>query len=596
MASSLIHPFHRRSAGRFLGEKQEAIDSFVQFVRGGNPPRYPLEIFLEVSNVCDLQCVMCPRFSSFNQARKQAVWDVDPGFLDPDSTTASLGPLLEHALLVHAFGYGEPTIHPSFADFLQHLAQYEVMIRFFTNGMHLTDSLVRQLVDLSVHQITVSLSGSNRNDYESVYQGGDYDRVIDGLARLRDAKKAARSRYPIVTINSLTFEHHVRTLDVFVEQMAGLGVARIGLNRLLEHSNFFPTMKGHEASMRSPETHSAIDAAFAAAARHGVELEVHAVLGEEFSKPMIEAADLPDRVPVGKFREIAGSLPVLPRAAGEEPAIPVIDIDHERYPEIRRRMGVQPVPAPPDSRRFYCLEPFKTFYLRRGGQVKTCCNMRDDAIAVGDIRRWTGEQIWNGSAYETARSAILNGQYPWFGCSSCLQARLAPASHGLQRIVPEYAAWHPSARGYPFDDATVRELEIDGASIVDRLFDRGVDATAAPDAGERVTSVLALVRDVSELDASWSAVLEGFVDRSTAEGFSGWLWSPLFSDLRLPVELWVGNEKRLAGVASQYRPDLAAAGKGDGRFGFTLGTRLSDSEIRAARVRIAGTSCALRNS
>src|SRR5450759_385319 len=211
---SVIWPFSRsdrtlRRAASFLEQKREAVDSFLQFARGGMPPRFPLEIYLEVSNVCDLRCVMCPRFSAFNPARKQAIWDVDPGFLETDPATLGLSPLLDHALVVHAFGYGEPTIHPSFPSFLEHVSQYEVLIDFFTNGMHLTEDLVKQLVELSIFQITVSFSGATAGEYENVYQGGDFERVLSGLARLRDAKRAAGSAYPRVHINSLSFEHHL---------------------------------------------------------------------------------------------------------------------------------------------------------------------------------------------------------------------------------------------------------------------------------------------------------------------------------------------------------------------------------------------------
>ncbi|HET7451969.1 MAG TPA: radical SAM protein, partial [Thermoanaerobaculia bacterium] len=177
-----------------LDRKRAAVASFVEFSEGRTPtPRYPLEIYLEVSNVCDLRCVMCTRFSAFNPARKQAIWDVDPGFLDAGGAAAALEPLLEHALIVHAFGYGEPTIHPDFPGFLSHLARYEVLVDFFTNGMHLTPDFARRLVDLSVHHLTVSFSGATREAYESVYQGGSFERVLAGLAAVRDARRAAGS-------------------------------------------------------------------------------------------------------------------------------------------------------------------------------------------------------------------------------------------------------------------------------------------------------------------------------------------------------------------------------------------------------------------
>ena len=50
----------------FHAQKQQAIESFLDFIVGGEQPRWPLEVFIEVSNLCDLQCAMCHTFSALN--------------------------------------------------------------------------------------------------------------------------------------------------------------------------------------------------------------------------------------------------------------------------------------------------------------------------------------------------------------------------------------------------------------------------------------------------------------------------------------------------------------------------------------------------
>jgi MoaA/NifB/PqqE/SkfB family radical SAM enzyme len=592
---SVIWPFSRsdrtlRRAASFLEQKREAVDSFLQFARGGMPPRFPLEIYLEVSNVCDLRCVMCPRFSAFNPARKQAIWDVDPGFLETDPATLALGPLLEHALVVHAFGYGEPTIHPSFPSFLEHVAQYEVLIDFFTNGMHLTEALVKQLVELSIFQITVSFSGATAGEYENVYQGGDFERVLSGLARLRDAKHAAGSAYPRVHINSLSFEHHLRELDGFVDLMARHGVNRVEVTRLLEHDSLLPQLHGHAADFRSPQVREAVGRAKAVAAERGVELSLYPLIEEAIAEPAVpEGPRGEPPAPLGRFKEIARALPVLPRSDEREPKIDVIDLDADSPPEIRRRLAVRSPDRKPGDSPFYCMEPFKTFYLRRGGQVKTCCYMVDSAPAFGDIRRWTGEEIWKGGAYETVREAIVNGQYPLSACGSCLANRQAPASHGAGLMMRNYLAWNPRSEKSPLDTETANWLDgSTGFDIVSRIF-ATQGALALPEASARAQKLVSLIEE----DLSWSAALEGWVDHVSERGVAGWLWSPLFPDLRLPVTLLVGDRRLGESISNEYRPDLVEAGKGDGRYGFSFPAPLSREEMGAATVRIGDSRCAV---
>ena len=126
---------------KFHRQKRLAFESFSDFAAGKQTPEWPLEIFLEVSNVCDLKCAMCPTFSGLNPRRFTNLQEMDRGLMQLGEHTLPLESVLEYAPVVHAHGYGEPTIHPEFTKFISYLAGFEVLLDFFTNGMHLTDAL-----------------------------------------------------------------------------------------------------------------------------------------------------------------------------------------------------------------------------------------------------------------------------------------------------------------------------------------------------------------------------------------------------------------------------------------------------------------------
>ncbi len=578
--------------GRLLPRKIETIESFLRFTRGEEFPRYPFEMYLEVSNVCDLSCVMCPTFSSLNPARSTAIRMHDPGFLKSDEVFKAVGPLLERTLIVHAFGYGEPTIHPSFPSFLAHLAKYEALVDFFTNGMHLTDQLVDHLVDLSVHHLTVSFSGSAKQDYESVYQGGKFETVLAGLTRIAQAKAAAGSRFPRVHIHSLSFDHHMRRLDDFVELMANHGVNEIEVTPLVEHA-MLPALSGHSSDTRSPEVRSAVEKAKEIALARGLTLFVHPDLqpeGADGGRPDGGEAETP-HVSVGQFLEAAARIVESP-IAPVVPDPPVLDPRNESADEMRRRLGIGHLPL---ATNFVCMEPFKTFYLRRGGKVKACCYMRDDAPGLGTIARESGEKIWKGTPFGLFRSSILAGQYPAHACGSCLENRLAPNEHLLERALRDYADWHPAAKGFPFDSETSAALVPvrTGEQIAARHWARRPKASAGPGAEERLGKVLALLEGVTRLEPPHTAIVEGWVDHVSAQGVTGWAWSPLYPDLRLPVSVWRNDRKVADLIATEFRPDLATMGKGDGRFGFAFpfGEAVAWKPEDAIRVRLGGTAC-----
>src|SRR5262249_31556648 len=279
---------------------------------------------------------------------------------------------------------------------------------------HLTEALARQVVELSVHRITLSFSGSTRETYESVYQGGDFDRTLAGLSRLQEAKREAGSRYPQLHVNSLSFDHHIRDLDRFVALLAAHGAAFSEVPRLLEHPSMLPQLTGHAADLRSPAQRNAVERARARADARGITLSLHETLEAEL---VAQAAGTPRetaraRMPVESFRAIASGLPVNPPKAEPPGALPVLDLDRDTPDEIRRQLRVHPVPPEPSGSSFACLEPFKTFYVRRGGQVKPCCYSADDSPALGHVERWSGAEIWHGPGFAAVRGAIANGEYP----------------------------------------------------------------------------------------------------------------------------------------------------------------------------------------
>lgn len=64
--------------------------------------------------------------------------------------------------------------------------------------------------------------------------------------------------------------------------------------------------------------------------------------------------------------------------------------------------------------------------------------------------------------------------------------------------------------------------------------------------------------------------IEGYVDELLRSGASGWVWAPSAPELPLEVEVVQDHVVVGRGLAEQMRPDLKAAGKGTGRYGFRI--------------------------
>ena len=426
------------SSPLYTSAKLETLVSARRFVEGGPVPAYPMNVFLEVSNFCNLRCAMCQPFSNLNPQRLSSIRIEERGFMSKE-TAFKLESLLPHAFYAQVFGYGEPTLNPDFEQFLRLCGTYETLIVFFTNGMRLTPALCETIVANRVFEITVSFSGSSKADYEAIYVGGVWETVIEGIRGLAAQKAAANSLFPIITVNSLGFRHHIAELEEFVRVMADAGVNRIWVKPLIPTATT-PHLAHHVSIPRPWVEGHILERAKSLAASMGVELlttpyEATAVADEAQHAAAVDAV-------FSNFR-----------SSSEVPYVPVRDlknlvIEAEDAPPItpdadlrEGKRGYQGFTPAKDlgAEDLYCFEPFYTLYAGRDGKLKPCCNAKPPT-QMGDLLHQSGMDAWQGDEFTTVRRTILEGGYPNM-CRACVRFGNAHPNHHFLDAVYDYRSW-----------------------------------------------------------------------------------------------------------------------------------------------------------
>ncbi len=451
-----------KSGPRYLAEKRQAITSFYSFAEGGAVPRWPLEIYLEISNVCDLKCAMCGPFSAFNSRRLFSIKKEERGFL---SEYTALESLLRYSLRVHCFGYGEPTIHPKFQEIIRYISEYDVPIDFFTNGMHLTESLCEFLVEKKIYRMVLSFSGVNKEEYENVYIGGDYEKVLAGVSRLADIKAKRKSAFPKIEVNCMGFQHQLDRIVEFVDLMADHGVNIISL-KPVEGFSHIPQLHAHIAIMRPWKEGVLLEKAVARARERGLHFEsgvfINAtkVAAEEevelrrqsriqihIHMPQDEANSF---VPINRLRAEAEKVKLnKPPVQTEIPANQSYSACPQTKEARREHLDIR---SPELAVDIPCCEPFKSFYVKRSGIVKPCCfGLNNVGGLLGDVNRNSAEEIWRGAGFQAIQEAIPDGEYPMKICRTCITYGIAPKNHYVEHLVGGYGEWFEAVFGQPFD-------------------------------------------------------------------------------------------------------------------------------------------------
>lgn len=102
---------------------------------------------VELANYCNLSCEYCP---NPKQRRKKGYMSIDT-FMD----VVSVAKLCEQSL-IYLHNFGEPLMHPHIAEFISYASNEGIECSFFTNGLLLSEEVIKSLYEAGLKRISIS--------------------------------------------------------------------------------------------------------------------------------------------------------------------------------------------------------------------------------------------------------------------------------------------------------------------------------------------------------------------------------------------------------------------------------------------------------
>lgn len=430
-------------------QKKTALESFVAFTGNGKLPEWPLELSIEVSNQCDMACAMCPSYSPLNRQKYQHLPASDRGFLHISDLYA-IDDMLQHAIIVHLGGYGEPTQHPKFKELISYLSRFEVLVDFSTHALNLTEALCDHLVKHGVYRVNINLSGATREDYESIYVGSDFEQVLNNISLLAETKNRYGSAYPIISVNSIAFDFHLEKLPLFVETVAKQGAEVVVLKPLNTYDGISQVHK--RAVIMDPHKHtSLLDQALEIARQYKVNL---------VTNPFTSTVNLPGNSAMQKaqFRHkginsLSTEYVSLKQIKSQGLAAATsnsVDENTAVAGTIVPNATDNTPPAYTVNNKHPCFEPFKSLNVTHDGRVYPCSFGNRDA-AMGKLgSASTGQEIWHNPLFSQLREHALIQELPETHCSGCIESNSYPKQHNIGNKVQQYSKWFYRMFNMPF--------------------------------------------------------------------------------------------------------------------------------------------------
>jgi radical SAM protein with 4Fe4S-binding SPASM domain len=176
---------------------------------------YPRRLVLELTNACNLNCVMCGR----------NVAEFKPMFFDME-TFRSLEPVIDKVEEVTLMGWGEPTIHPNFIEMLETINKHGARIYFCSNGMNLK-KIRKAIFDNHVDVFAVSLDGATDETNSRIRRGSKINQITDDLRSIVKEKKERGLKYPWINFVFCAINSNIHELPMLVELADEIGIEEV---------------------------------------------------------------------------------------------------------------------------------------------------------------------------------------------------------------------------------------------------------------------------------------------------------------------------------------------------------------------------------
>jgi radical SAM protein with 4Fe4S-binding SPASM domain len=336
------------------------------------PEVRPLNLEMDVTNQCNLRCVMCYFADDTVHMRKRS----DMTVAQFERVAAQIFPFAHRVSL--SVGT-EPLLNPHFADFVTITQRYAVPCVYInTNGLLLTGRLVEHMIQCGFSAVSISMDGATPATYERIRAGSRFDRVIGNIRMVNRLKRLHASATPELAMLFVMMRSNIRELPDFIDLAHELEVPHVNAIHLVPYTDL--NIAGESLVHDKQLCNRMLDEARERAARHAI----------VFREP-------------GNFSD--ARLPTTVDRAGSS-----IARGHELNLSESEREST------------CCPFPWHFVAIDANGDVRPCGWWHNEP-AVGNIWRQTFDEIWSGDGYRRIRSEHLVGELRSV-CRTCPAAGL----------------------------------------------------------------------------------------------------------------------------------------------------------------------------
>lgn len=191
------------------------------------PKSLPTELVVEPFNVCNLSCPLCPTGQKGAGAKK--------GRMALEVYQKIMEEIGEYLCIVYLQNWGEPTLYPYLAEFIELSHRHRVPSVLATNLNLMNDKIEDAILNHGLSHLKIELDGATQAGYEKFRRGGNLEKVIENARRLITARNLIGATTPVIEAACLVSRHNEHEMDRVREIAEDMGADmcefyRVGLD------------------------------------------------------------------------------------------------------------------------------------------------------------------------------------------------------------------------------------------------------------------------------------------------------------------------------------------------------------------------------
>ncbi|MGA1199671.1 MAG: radical SAM/SPASM domain-containing protein, partial [Candidatus Latescibacterota bacterium] len=182
----------------------------------------PFVLMVEPTNLCNLKCPLCPSGNG-DMTRPR-------GTMELAHFEKVIKEQANHLFLLMLWNQGEPFINKQLTNMIRIATAHNVPTLTSTNVHYIkSPEIAEDIVDSGLSEIIVSLDGVTPESYVKYRVGGNFDRVLEGIRLLVQAKEKLGATHPVIHLQFIIMKHNEHEIAAARKLSKDLGVDRLSL-------------------------------------------------------------------------------------------------------------------------------------------------------------------------------------------------------------------------------------------------------------------------------------------------------------------------------------------------------------------------------